>query len=314
MLFFADGNPLLGYGSTIKLDYAASPLRALDNDLGVRAPVGFWDPTGFNADGNAENLERRRQAELKLKRGRIATLAMRGYITREIIKQMPGFLQPAVGLNSADIPNGRAATSKVLGASWAQTAAYAAHCEVSQDKSVLTSSDPLVKQKRPAAELAFRRLATMTIVGTFFQNGLTGSAWGDWATFTASPVRALDKDLGVRAPVGFRDPICFTTDGNVENFNLRRLADGSSESAWGDRDSFTASPLRAFKSEPSMQATAGFWNPTGFTADGSVETIKLDTELANGRLATIAILSMVCSKRVRSNRLGVIGAASRPRL
>jgi hypothetical protein len=228
--------------------YAALPPRALDKDLGGRAPVGFWDPTDFNEDGRAENLKRRRQAELK--HGRIAMLAMRGYITRE----------------------------------------------------------------RPAAELAFRRLAMMTIIGTFFQNGLTGSAWGDWATFTASPLSALDKDLGVRAPVGFRDPICFTTNGNVENFNIRRRANGSSEPAWGDRDSFTASPLRTFKSEPSMQATAGFWNPTGFTADGSVETIKLDTKLANSRLATIAILSTACAKRVRSNRLGMIGAASRPRL
>jgi hypothetical protein len=27
----------------------------------------------------------------------------------------------------------------------------------------------------------------MAIIGMFFQDGLTGSAWGDWATYTASP-------------------------------------------------------------------------------------------------------------------------------
>ena len=31
----------------------------------VEAPVGFWDPAGFTADGNSENFARRRQTELK---------------------------------------------------------------------------------------------------------------------------------------------------------------------------------------------------------------------------------------------------------
>jgi hypothetical protein len=26
----------------------------------------------------------------------------------------------------------------------------------------------------------------------FFQDGLTGSAWGDWANYTESPLRAFD--------------------------------------------------------------------------------------------------------------------------
>ena len=32
---------------------------------------------------------------------------------------------------------------------------------------------------------ALRRLAMMAIIGMFFQDGLTGSAWGDWALYTA---------------------------------------------------------------------------------------------------------------------------------
>ena len=28
------------------------------------------------------------------------------------------------------------------------------------------------------------------IIGMFFQDGLTGSAWGDWSLYTASPLRA----------------------------------------------------------------------------------------------------------------------------
>ena len=34
------------------------------------------------------------------------------------------------------------------------------------------------------------------------QDGLTGSAWGDWANYTASPLRAFESELGVQAPVG----------------------------------------------------------------------------------------------------------------
>ena len=54
------------------------------------------------------------------------------------------------------------------------------------------------------------------------QDGLTGSAWGDWANYTASPLRAFENELGVQDPVGFFDPAGFTADGSVENFKRRR--------------------------------------------------------------------------------------------
>ena len=63
-------------------NYIASPLRAFENELGVQAPTGFWDPAGFTADGSVENFKRRRQTELK--HGRISMLATMGYITPEI--------------------------------------------------------------------------------------------------------------------------------------------------------------------------------------------------------------------------------------
>jgi hypothetical protein len=39
----------------------SSPLRAIENEPGVPAPVGFWDPAGFGADGSSENSACRRQ-------------------------------------------------------------------------------------------------------------------------------------------------------------------------------------------------------------------------------------------------------------
>ncbi|CAK9099960.1 unnamed protein product [Durusdinium trenchii] len=44
-------------------------LSAFENELGVQAPVGFWDPAGFTADGSVEDFKRRRQTELKWKIG-----------------------------------------------------------------------------------------------------------------------------------------------------------------------------------------------------------------------------------------------------
>ena len=64
-------------------NYTASPLRAFENELGVQAPVGFWDPAGFTADGSVEDFKRRRQTELK--HGRISMLATMGYITPETL-------------------------------------------------------------------------------------------------------------------------------------------------------------------------------------------------------------------------------------
>merc|ERR1712032_682852 len=87
---------------------------------------------------------------------------------------------------------------------------------------VLTSSDPAERAKKLAAEIANGRLAMMAIIGMFFQDGLTGSAWGDWALYTASPLRAFESELGVQAPVGFWDPVGFTKDGNLDNFKRRR--------------------------------------------------------------------------------------------
>merc|ERR1712070_777719 len=99
---------------------------------------------------------------------------------------------------------------------WYQILTYMAFCEISQDQSpgsagakgdfgwkVLTSDDPEEKTKKLAAEIANGRLAMMAIIGMFFQDGLTGSAWGDWALYTASPLRAFgNKEVAMQARGG----------------------------------------------------------------------------------------------------------------
>merc|ERR1712127_590491 len=194
-MFFQDGLTGSAWGGWAS--YTDSPLRAFENELGVQAPVGFWDPAGLAADGDVEIFTRRRETEIK--HGRISMLATMGYITPEIVGKFPGQLSPSRGLNFEDIPNGLGAVSKVPSAGWIQIVLYCAFCEVSgmNNRSeapgdfgwnVLTSADPEAKNKKLAAEIANGRLAMMAIIGMFFQDGLTGSAWGDWANYTNSPL------------------------------------------------------------------------------------------------------------------------------
>ena len=134
------------------------------------------------------------------------------------------------------------------GASWRpdQILAYGSFCELSQGESagtkagagdfgfnVLASGVPAEETESLSADLANGRLAIMAIIGMFLQDGLTGSACGACALYTASPLRSFDNELGVQAPVGFCDPAGFTADGNYENFAI---------SGQAERENMAASP------------------------------------------------------------------------
>merc|ERR1712064_46085 len=86
-------------------------------------------------------------------------------------------------------------------------------------------SDPEARKKKLSAELANGRLAMVAIIGMFFQDGLTGSAWGDWSLYTDSPLRAFENELGVQPPVGFWDPLGLSSDGDAEVFRRRRATE-----------------------------------------------------------------------------------------
>jgi len=199
-MFFQDGLTGSAWGDWA--NYTDSPLRAFESELGVQAPVGFWDPMGFTKDGDAAVFKRRRATEIK--HGRISMLATMGYITPELTGKIPGYLSPSLDLKFEDVPNGLAAISKVPGAGWLQITAYCLFCEASGGLAaqedlepgnfgwkppLLTSADPENRKKRLNAEIANGRLAMMAIIGMFFQDGLTGSAWGDWSAYTDSPLR-----------------------------------------------------------------------------------------------------------------------------
>jgi len=355
-MFFQDGLTGSAWGDWAL--YTDSPLRAFESELGAQPPLGFWDPLGFTSDGSVASFKRRRSVEIK--HGRICMLATMGYITPEVAGKFPGVLSPSSGLKFADVPNGLAAISKVPLTGWVQMVAYAGFTEfkANYDADVagtpgdmgwkpplLATEDPELKKRRLSAELANGRLAMMAIIGMFFQDGLTGSAWGDWANYTDSPLRAFESELGVQPPFGFFDPFGLTKDGDVEAFKRRRaselkngrvamlacmgyiapvagphfpgycstsldlkfadIPDGLAALSkvpgvgWMQIVLFIGTVEKAILVHDPTRAPGDFANggvlgvPNGSSMpDGPDKTRKLNSELANGRLAMMAIIGM----------------------
>jgi len=161
--------------------------------------------------------------------------ATMGYIAPEYFK-WPGYLSPSSGLKFADVPNGLAALTKVPAVGWQQVVFFGWAMELFaayQNPKLLPGKlssrlvvgltevkdfannyefgpfgipnaesikDPVLRKKKLNAEIANGRLAMMAIIGMFFQDGLTGSAWGDWSLYEASPLRAFENETGVQAP------------------------------------------------------------------------------------------------------------------
>jgi len=191
-------------------DYTASPLRAFENEPGVQAPTGYWDPMGLALDGNSSDFQRRRVSEIK--HGRICMFACLGYMTPEYFR-WPGYCTGTTKLLFTDIPNGLGAVSKIPLKGWAQIALFCGYVEKAvwnQDDSrppgdyaragVLGLVDGpgmprgYSRNRRLNAEIANGRLAMTAILGMLAQDGLTGEAWGDWELYTQSPFRALESD------------------------------------------------------------------------------------------------------------------------
>ena len=67
---------------------------------------------------------------------------------------------------------------------------------------VRSSGDMAERSKYFAAQIAYGRIVLIAIVGIYFQDGRTGSAYSVWALFTGSPLRAFLREAGVQALAG----------------------------------------------------------------------------------------------------------------
>ena len=99
---------------------------AFEDEIGVLAPLGFFDPLGLSADGDEVVFARRRAVELK--HGRVSMLAVVGYVVAEIAR-FPGKID-LEGTTFVDIPNGLAAITAIPAFGWFQIAASIGYWEI----------------------------------------------------------------------------------------------------------------------------------------------------------------------------------------
>jgi hypothetical protein len=105
----------------------STAVNAFEDELGAQAPLGFFDPLGLVADGNESNFDRLRFVEIK--HGRIAMLAVVGYLLTEGGGRLPGIISYD-GTTFADIPSGFSAIGAVPGAGLVQLFGFIGFLEI----------------------------------------------------------------------------------------------------------------------------------------------------------------------------------------
>lgn len=97
-------------------------------ELGVQPPLDFWDPLGLLDGKDQERFDRLRYVEIK--HGRIAMLAVVGYITTEFGYRLPGAIDSA-GDTFDSIPAGFASLSAMPAAGLVQILTFIGLLEIS---------------------------------------------------------------------------------------------------------------------------------------------------------------------------------------
>ncbi|TFJ82190.1 hypothetical protein NSK_006519 [Nannochloropsis salina CCMP1776] len=102
---------------------------SFEGEAGVTAPLGYWDPLGFSADGDVEKFNRYRAIEIK--HGRVAMLAMLHTLVTGLGVKLPGLVAAGDGI-PASMPAGiNAITSGAWAAQgWAQVLLFCSALEV----------------------------------------------------------------------------------------------------------------------------------------------------------------------------------------
>jgi len=164
--------------------------KAFENEPGVQAPLGYFDPLGISSDGDVGDFYRRREAELK--NGRVAMFATIGYIVPEYWR-FPGYCSPTLDLKFEDIPNGIGALGKVPLEGWLQIIAWCGFYELCVNQPCHPTEpgnyfkgrfgiferriikDAELRKSKLNVELANGRLAMVAILGMMVQNGVVGN-------------------------------------------------------------------------------------------------------------------------------------------
>ena len=162
---------------------------SFEDEPGVTAPLGYWDPLGFSADGDVEKFNKYRANEIK--HGRIAMLAMLHTLVTGLGVKLPGLVAAGDGI-PASMPAGiNAITSGAWAAQgWAQVLLFCSALEVlapqKEDKipgdvQPDTSAFAKLDDKSEEDALAYQnkeinngRLAMVSWLGVVVGAGITG--------------------------------------------------------------------------------------------------------------------------------------------
>ena len=172
---------LLAGASAFAPSKVATRSTALDmsfeSELGAQPPLGFFDPLGLLEEADVERFERLRYVEIK--HGRIAMLAVVGYLVTEAGIRLPGDIDYS-GLAFADIPPGFAALTTMPSLGLFQIIAFIGWLELGFMKD---------------------RTGENEFVGDF-RNGFIDFGWDSFSEDTKLKKRAIELNQGRAAQMG----------------------------------------------------------------------------------------------------------------
>jgi len=121
----------------------------------------------------------------------------------------------------------------------------------------------------------------MAIIGMFFQDGLTGSAWGDWSNYTESPLRAYKYDEPDWMKAAPSMPSLVTETDDITPGFPAYTTDKTPETCPQDCIKGTGGPW-----------PENYWDPAGLSKNKTRDEILMlrAQELKHGRVAMLAAL------------------------
>mmetsp|Transcript_6403 Transcript_6403/g.9303 ORF Transcript_6403/g.9303 Transcript_6403/m.9303 type:complete len:198 (+) Transcript_6403:112-705(+) len=156
---------------------SSTQLNAFEDALGAQAPLGFFDPLGLVADGNEAKFDRLRYVEIK--HGRVAMLAVVGYLVEAAGIRLPGLISYD-GTTFADIPAGFDALAAIPQAGFLQIFLFAGILELFVMQDVTGEGE---------------------FVGDF-RNGFIDFGWDSFDDETKLKKRAIELNQGRAAMMG----------------------------------------------------------------------------------------------------------------
>ena len=167
----------------------------LQGKLGAQIPLGAWDPLGMMADADEAEFDRLRWVELK--HGRVAMLAVTGYLVTYAGVRFPG---------AEDIPSGFAALDAIPGMVWAQMIATWSMMEAAN-------------QDQYAAPWGTNQNALGDSPAEFkgdFRNGALDFGWDKLSDDAKMRKRAIELNQGRAAQMGILGLMVHEKLGNVD--------------------------------------------------------------------------------------------------